>query len=116
MARTALTKTTSPAPYPTAGQAITMNAADAVNQNYFTFTGKEIILIHNSGASTRTYTLTASADAFGRAVDIGPTNIAAGVTHVIGPFTTLAGWKQTNGQFYLEANHAEVLFGIIVVP
>lgn len=115
MPRVTLTKTNSPGPYPTAGVAVTMTAADTVNKEQFALTGREIVLVHNTGASSRTYTITSIADKQGRTGDITTQTIAAGAIHVLGPFG-LEGWQQTDGNLYIEANNTEVKWGIINLP
>jgi hypothetical protein len=115
MPRVTLTRSNSPGPNPTAGVAVTMTAADTVNKEQFALTGREILIIHNTGASSRTYTITSVADPFGRLGDITAQTIAAGAIHTVGPFG-LAGWQQTGGYLYIEANNAEVKFGVIALP
>lgn len=112
MPRTTLTKTASPNPNPTAGVAVTETAGDVANGNQFTWTGREILKLRNSGASTRTYTITSIADPFGRLGSITTQNILAGATHTIGPFSDL-GWRQTDGYVYVDVSHAEVLVSVI---
>lgn len=116
MARTALTKTTVPSPYAGASTAVTMTAADTTNQNSFPLTGREIVIAHNTGASSRTVTITSVDDRYGRQENIAAESIAAGAIRVYGPGLALEGWQQTDGSLYLEANHAEVKFGILVIP
>lgn len=119
MARTSLTKTNIPGPYADVGAVVTMTAADTSNQNRIVFTGREIVIARNSGASTRTVTFTSSADSFGRTNDLGAENILTGEIKVYGPGLALPGWVQTDtgvNYLYLEANHAEVLFGVLVLP
>lgn len=119
MARTTLTKTTVPTPYADAGVVVTMTAADTSNQNRVTLTGKEIVIAHNTGASTRTVTFTSVADRFGRTNDISAENILAGEIKVYGPGLAIEGWNSVDAAvtyLYLEANHAEVKFGVLVIP
>lgn len=117
MARTVLTKTTAPSPYATAGTAVTFTAADTTNQNRFILTGRQIIIARNTGASTRTVTITSIADPiFGRSGTISAENITAGQVKVYGAGLATDGWLQTDGYLYLEANHAEVEFAVIDVP
>lgn len=115
MPRVTLTRSNSPGPNPTAGVAVTMTAADTVNKEQFALTGREIVIIHNTGASSRTYTITSVADPYGRLGDITAQTIAAGAIHTVGPFGLL-GWQQTGGFLYLEASNAEVKFGVIALP
>ncbi len=116
MARTVLTKTTIPSPYAGAGVAVTMTAADTTNQNSFPLTGREIVIAWNSGASSRTVTITSVDDRYGRSEHITAEAIAAGAIRVYGPGLALEGWQQTDGSLYLEANNAEVKFGILTLP
>lgn len=116
MARTALTKTTIPSPYAGAGVAATMTAADTSNKNSFPLTGREIVIAYNSGASSHTVTVTSVDDRYGRSEDISAEAIAAGAIRVYGVGLALEGWQQTDGSLYLEANHAEVKFGVLVLP
>lgn len=113
MARADLTVTTVPNPYAAAGVAIAMTAADASNKNQFPLTGKEIVIAWNSGATGRTITITSVDDTYGRTKDIAAEAIAAGAIRVYGAGLATIGWQQTDGKLYLEANHAEVKFGIL---
>ena len=115
MPRVTLTKSNSPGPNPTAGVAVTMTAADTSNLEQFTLTGREVLIVHNTGASSRTYTITSTPDPYGRTGDITTQTIAAGAIHTVGPFG-LAGWQQTTGHLFLQASHAEVKFGVIALP
>jgi len=113
MARTVLTVTNVPSPYAGASAAVTMTAADTTNKNSFPLTGREIVIAQNTGASSRTVTITSVDDRYGRSEDIAAESIAAGAIQVYGPGLALEGWQQTDGSLYLEANHAEVKFGIL---
>lgn len=115
MARQTLTKSNSPGPNPTAGVVVTMTAADTTNNEQFALTGREVLIIHNTGASSYTYTITSVADPYGRLGDITTQSIAAGAIHTVGPFG-LAGWQQTGGYLYLEASNTAVKFGVIALP
>lgn len=122
MARTALTPQTAIAIYPAAG-AIAANAADftfaagdASNGNKFTATGREIIIARNTGAGARTITLQAAGDAIGREVDLGPFSIGAGEFTIFTQPLAITGWRQSDGQFYLDVEHAEVTLAVITLP
>ena len=115
MARVTLTKSTAGGPYAAAGVVLTMTAADASNLNQFVAAGNDLVIAHNTGASTRTITITSSADPYGRTKDITTENILAGEYKVFGPFA-LTGWVQTDGKVYLAANNAEVKFGVVTLP
>jgi len=115
MARQTLTKTTSPGPNPAAGVAVTMTAVDTTNHEQVALTGRELILIHNTGGSSYTYTITSVADPYGRTGHITTQTIAAGAIHVLGPLS-LEGWRQTDGMLYLEASNTAVKIGVISLP
>ncbi|MFZ4773934.1 MAG: hypothetical protein ACOYM3_01135 [Terrimicrobiaceae bacterium] len=115
MARATLTKTNAPGGYAAAGVAVTMTAADASNLNQFVANGNDVIIIQNSGAGAHTWTLTSTVDSFGRLGTITTESIAAGAIRVFGPLP-LPGWVQSDGKVYLQADHAEVKFGIIQLP
>ena len=76
---------------------------------------KLLVLLLNSGASTRTYSFLSSADAYGRKADIAATNIGAGA--IVARFFEPVGWEQTLGgrDIALTCNHAEVLIAAIAV-
>ncbi len=114
MARTALTKSNGTSLNPTAAVTLTMTAGDASNGNQFTFTGRDVVILHNTGVSTRTYTITSVADPYGRTGDITTQNITAGAYMAIGPFS-VDGWRQTDGQFYITVTHADVKIGAYVL-
>lgn len=115
MPRTTLTKTTSPGPYPTTVQTVTMTAADTTNKNQFALTGREIVIIQNTDTVARTVTITSTTDPQGRTGDISAVSLAAGAIAVVGPFG-LPGWIQTDGMLYLEASAATVKFGVVTLP
>jgi hypothetical protein len=116
MPRVDLTVTSGTTRYPTAGVAVTMTAADTTNKERFVLTGREILVIQNTGAGAHTYTITSTADPQGRTSDISAQSIAAGAIHMLGPLD-LPGWAQTSGQYlHIEANHTEVKWGVYRMP
>ena len=115
MARTTLTKTAGVGPNPTAATTLTMTAGDASNGNQFTLTGREVVILHNTGVSTRTYTISSVADPYGRTGDITTQNITAGAYMALGPFG-IDGWRQTDGYLYLTVSHADVKIGVYTLP
>ena len=117
MPRQILTKTNTPTPYPIAGQLITWATEDIANHSRFLFTGREILLIWNSHATTTfTYTIASVPDAQGRSKDITSQNVLAGEIHTIGPFTVLQGWMQADGYLYIDSNNAAVKFAVLQLP
>lgn len=116
-ARTSLTPKSAPGSYPTvtAGSLdLTMTAADVANKNQFQASGKDLIVIHNTGIAAYTITITSAPDPFGRSQDITTYSLDAGDYAVLGPMQ-LAGWVQTDGKIYLEASNAGVKFGIVAI-
>lgn len=117
MARTTLTPKAAPGSYPSLQPAadsldLTMTAADIANYNQFKATGKDLIFLHNSGASPYTVTLSSAPDSFLRSGDITTYSLAAGDYAVIGPLA-LVGWAQADGYVYLQASNAAVKIGIV---
>lgn len=115
MARQNVTKTTLLGAYTGASVALTETAADTTNKEQFALTGREVLLIHNTGGSSYTWTATSVDDRLGRSEDIATESIAAGAIRVWGPITT-EGWQQTDGNIYVEASNTAVKFGVITLP
>lgn len=119
MARTNLTKTVALGGYGNYGTAgiadLTMVTADISNLNQFTANGNDLVIAHNTGASPYTVTITSSPDPFGRTKDIAAYQLDADDYAIFGPFA-LAGWVQTDGKIYLQANNAAVKFGVVQLP
>lgn len=113
MPRQNVAKTASVGRYPLAagGAVLAWTAADTSNHEQVTMTGDEVFLVHNTGATSHTYTITSTADPYGRTGDISGVTIAAGAIHGIGPLG-IEGWRQTDGKLYFQANHAEVKWAV----
>lgn len=91
---------------------LTMTAADTVNKEMVALTGNELVVAHNTGAAEHTVTVTSVVDEMGRTGNVAAYAVGAGEYAVFGPFGT-EGWRQSDGKLYFEANHAEVLFGVV---
>ena len=121
MPRATLTKVTAPGNNPvlpiTANAVdLPMTAANAANKEQFVASGKDLIIAFNSGAGARTVTITSVADPKNnRTGDITTYSIGAGEYAVFGPFNR-EGWMQSDGYIYIEAEHAEVKWGVITLP
>lgn len=120
MARTALTVQTTIAKHPASVAAnaadFTFAAGDAGNGNYFVHTGRQLILARNTGAGARTITLQSAPDVLNREQDITAYSIGAGEFAIFPQPLALDGWRQSNGQFYIDVEHAEVTLAVITLP
>lgn len=119
MARTTHTVVQCLGPYPNplalaAATQKTAVAADATNKEQVALTGKEMVIIRNSGATGRLITFTSTADDKGRTGDLTDT-LAAGATGIYGPFP-VTGFQQTDGKLYFECAHAECLIVVARLP
>lgn len=116
MARVTLTPVTVVGPYPSLQPAadsldFAFAAADATNKEQFACTGREIILAQNSGAGARTITVTSVANGQNRTGDITSYSIGAGQFAAFK--VAIEGWRQSDGNVYIEAEHAEVKWVIL---
>jgi hypothetical protein len=90
-------------------------AADASNGNSFVSTGRELVLVNNSGGSAYTVTFTSVVDSVNRTGDITTYSVGAGLFSVFGPFA-MNGWKQTDGTVHVTASNAAIKFAVIRLP
>lgn len=81
-------------------------------------TGREIILMWNSGATPRTATITSQADEKGRTGDITAYALAAGeFACFTGGLTNSVGWRNpTTGLITITPSHAEVKYAVLKLP
>lgn len=115
MARNSLTKTdASRNGFPTDGVTLTFETANTTDKEQVVLTGKEIVIAHNTGVGAATVTINSVAY-LGRTGDIAADSIAAGAMHIYGPFD-LRGWKQSDGNLYLEASSTDIDFAVITIP
>lgn len=119
MARDTLPRTTLPGSYPTTP--LTANIADLVETaahvgdgNQIIPSGKDIIIAHNTGIAAHTVTINSVIDENKRTGTITTYSVGAGEIAVFGPMI-LDGWRQADGYIYLEADHADVKFGVFSV-
>lgn len=90
-------------------------AADVSNSNSATLTGREMLLVQNTGGSAYTVTVTSVADDLGRTGDITTYSLAAGDFAVFGPFP-MRGWRQSGSKLYFAGSNAAVKFVVLKVP
>jgi hypothetical protein len=106
-------------PYPTAGVVAALaldlvwTPADIVNLNKFRLSGKEILLVWNTDVAGHTVTLTSAADEHGRSGDIAAYALAAGIVSAFSFRQGAAGWQQSDGFVYFQANDVTVKFAIL---
>lgn len=120
MARLVLTPATPKGSYPTLP--LTADSADISMQVPGTYTdgigwantGREILVVQNTGASPYTVTITSVAY-LGRTGDITTYSLAAGDIAIFGPFDP-RGWNQTDGMVYAVGSNASVKFAVIALP
>lgn len=114
MARTDLTKTEKAGSYADSPSQVVMAAADTVNNNAFVASGNDLLIIHNTGETAHSVTISSVDDPYGRQGDVDSVSIPAGEIHHYGPMA-LTGWRQSDGKIYLEADDAEIEFGVITL-
>ena len=113
MGRTALTvlPLSGPYPNPLTLDALTWEAFDVVNDNDFVLTGREIILIRNDDVGAQLVTLESIASDKGRTGDVTLTVAAA--AYAMYQASSLGGWLQAGGKFFLKAADADVKVAIV---
>lgn len=115
MALQALTLKMTPGPNISGTQtAIAWTAAAAATSFTLPITGKEILLVRNTGGAPASVTIKATADGLGRAVD-AVHSLAAGEVKIFGPFVPL-GWAQTDGLLYIEMTTTGLQAAAILLP
>lgn len=120
MARTAITVQTLTGPFPGTvsanGLDITWTAGDAVNDNSFVATGREILLVRNDNVGAQTFDLTAIADPYNRTVSITSYSLGASEYCAIA-LTSTRGWRQTDGSVYIDnVSSADLKFAVLRLP
>lgn len=96
---------------------ITFTAASA-GADTFICTGRDIILIRNTGAGARTVTITSVVDEKNRTGDITTYSLAAGEFAAFGcGLTNQAGWQNTSTKaITITGSHAEITVAILRLP
>lgn len=109
MARVSLTVQTLTGPYPantaSAGDyVVNFSGLDETSGNQFTFTAKEIVIFHNSVGTAANVTLsTVAAAALGNRTGDVTVSVASGAYFGYDA-GRIAGWKQSDGNFYLSCS------------
>ena len=115
MARTELTPIAAPGCYVTAPTQVTLTGADVPNKNSVMLTGRELLLIQNADTVAHNITITSVPDDKNRLGHITSFSVGAGLYYVFGP-VQLAGWQQTDGRLYFEADNALIKFAVLRLP
>lgn len=113
MARTRLTAVDMPGALDYDGTVYTFAASDVANGNDVVFTGREVILARNDGASPYTITIASAADSLGRTKDCVVT-LAASANVILGPYPKY-GWDKA-GILEINGNNASVMIAIARLP
>ncbi len=90
-------------------------AADQANGNAFPFSGREVILLQNSGVSPATVTLASAPDTYGRTKDIATYSLAAGEFAAFWA-GAITGWRQSDGMFYINASATDIKIAVLRLP
>jgi hypothetical protein len=100
------------APVTAGSLAVTFTACDATNGNSFNATGREVLLVQNSGGSTYTFTVASVADALNR-LDTSLTtySVASGAFAAV-QMKNLSGWQQS-GAINLTCSNAAIKFAVL---
>ena len=115
----ALTVQTIKGPFETiaAGGADFTLAAGATDGDTFQCTGREILIVFNSGAAPYTITITSVDDEKGRSEDIATYSLAAGDYAVFGVgLTNAKGWKNASGLIALDVENVAVKWAVLRLP
>lgn len=120
MARTALTVITPKGPHPGTVAAedldISFTAGDAVNGNSFPHTGKELLLVRNvHGTTAQTFTIDSVDDPYKRQSDIEAYSLGFG-EYAAFWMGAVTGWRQTDGNVYLDVSTADIQFAVVRIP
>lgn len=86
---------------------------DKTNGNYIAATGKDMILVYDSAASTGTFTVKSVALGH-RTGDL--TKTLNGGQYAISYPLPLTGWQQTDGNLYFTCDNTYMQFAVIRVP
>lgn len=119
MARTNIASQTPVGPYPSGGAVspggldLTMTAADTSNHNEAIFSGRDLLIVHNTDSASHNLTITSAPDEHGRTSDIASYAIAAGVISVFSFRNGAAGWQQSDGHIYFQGDSAMLFFAVL---
>lgn len=83
-----------------------------------TITGRELIIVQNTGVGARTFTIASQVDEKGRTGDITAYSLAAGeFAYFTGGLTNSIGWRNVStGLLTITPSHAEVKYAVLKLP
>lgn len=83
-----------------------------------TITGRELVIVQNTGVGARTFTIASAADEKGRTGDITAYSLAAGeFAYFTGGLTNSIGWRNVStGLLTITPSHAEVKYAVLKLP
>ena len=90
---------------------VSWTTADVANGNDYVMEGGETIMITNTDASARNFTLTSAPDSLGRTLN-HVIQLAQSEVSLIGPLT-IDGWRQSTGKLLLSGDNAGIKFMIM---
>lgn len=94
------------------GLNLTFTACDATNGNSFVSTGREVLLVQNSGGSAYTFTITSVADPFGRTdTSLTAYSLAASAVAAI-QMKYQPGWA-SSGVISMTCSNAAVKYAVL---
>ena len=96
-------------------QDIPWEAGDDVEGNSFTPTGKDLLLVRNTDVGAQTVKVTAKSDEYGRSGDTGDYSLAADDVAYIG-IIDVDGFKQTDGEVYIDVSDSGVELCVLALP
>ena len=116
MARQTLSKQTPKGPYPALPVSanaldLAFTAADATNKEQFVPGNDTLVIVKNEGAVARTVTFTSKVDEKNRTGDVTAYSLGAGELAMFR--FKKAGWMQSDGKIYMEAEHAVIKYALI---
>jgi hypothetical protein len=87
-----------------AGVALTSTTGDPVNHHYVMNSGRVVLIVENTGASTRTVTFRFARTVDGQAVTPRAETLAAGAKELFGPFDP----QEYGGKLQVDVDHADL--------
>ncbi|MBA7515231.1 hypothetical protein ES705_07270 [subsurface metagenome] len=114
-ARVEITEQTAPGAYGGVLTALTWDALDVSNGNYFASTGRELLLVRNDDTAAQTITITSVDDDLNRLESITDESIPAGEYRMFGPIAQ-KGWMHPDRTIWLTGADADLKVAVIRLP